>query len=489
MNSRVINFGWWVRIGLLLAGIGGLALVLVASQRTTDRPNIVFILADDLGHGDLGCYGHPTIRTPHLDRLAKQGMRFTQFYVSAPHCTASRGSFLTGQHAQRFGLYHGDVPEGLPREALPIQATTIAELLQKAGYHTAHFGKWHLGEPPHTGSPRQHGFDWFFGALGGRPSSSWFKYSRYVDAQFWLNEEQPRTYPAYATDVMTDKALEYLTKVGKDSRPFYINIWYNAPHEPLTPKVDQVRLYEKVPGVSEQQKVYFGTVTNMDTNIGRILQKLDALGVANNTLVLFSSDNGPEYPHPNSNLRNHSQGGAGPLRGAKRSLWEGGIRVPLIARWPKRVPAGVTSETVASGLDFIHTACEFAGVEIKHRDRLDEGISLAPILTGQSKNQPRTLLFESRLAQKPSEPPSGTAVIRQGDWKLHVYVMGGYNSRLYDLKRDPGEKKDLSSEHPEIVKRLESKAFEWYETLPKDTRQHRSVPTPGSELEANRLEF
>ena len=160
-----------------------------AQQRAKKPLNILFILADDLGYGDLGCYGHPHIKTPNIDKLAKRGMRFTQFYTTSPVCTPSRASFMTGRHPQRFNIHHADLPESTPRYPLPLDAVTLMRLLQQAGYTTAHFGKWHLGEPPHTGMPRKHGFDHFFGCMGGRPSSSWNKFARYDDAQFFLNEE------------------------------------------------------------------------------------------------------------------------------------------------------------------------------------------------------------------------------------------------------------------------------------------------------------
>ena len=208
-----------------------------APQPTNKRPNVIFILTDDLGYGDLACYGHPTIKTPNLDKLAKDGMRFTQFYVTSPVCTPSRTSFVTGRHPQRFGIHSADVPESLPRYALPEDAVTIQRLLRRAGYRTAHIGKWHLGEPPLTGMPRKHGFDFFFGCMGGRPSSSWIKYARYDDAQYFRNEEPAKTYPGYNTDVLTEQALKYLDEVGKGDAPFYLNLWYHAPHEPLSPAV------------------------------------------------------------------------------------------------------------------------------------------------------------------------------------------------------------------------------------------------------------
>ncbi len=452
----------------------------VSHEAPDQRPlNVVFILADDLGYGDLGCYGHPKIRTPHLDRLAKEGMRFTQFYVTSPVCSPSRASFLTGRHPQRFGIHHADLPEQLPRYSLPVTAVTVNKLLRKAGYRTAHFGKWHLGEPPDTGLPRKHGFDHFFGTLGGRPSSSWTKFARYDDAQFILNENQPKTYPGYGTDVLTDRVLQYLDGAAKGDKPFYINLWYNSPHEPLSPKVKQAELYADR---DKKEQVYFGSVTNLDDNVGRVLKKLDDLGVASNTLVVFSSDNGPEV-----HTFQWAAGSAGPLRGMKTQLWEGGIRVPLIVRLPGMVPAGKMSDAVASSLDFLPSICEFAGVDAPPSKDRDEGISLVPILTGKGKAEKRCLYWEFHGSQR-GGPPSGSVVVREGDWKLHVYFQKEKRElHLYNLATDPGEQEDVLEQHKDLAARLEKKALEWYEQLPKEKATRQRVPVPETEAEANRL--
>jgi arylsulfatase A-like enzyme len=441
------------------------------------RLNVLFILADDLGWGDLACYGHKTIKTPHLDKLARQGLRFTQFYVTAPVCTPSRASFMTGRHAQRFGIFHADLPEREPRYPLPDDVVNVARLLHMAGYLTAHFGKWHLGEPPLVGMPRRYGFDHFFGSMGGRPSSSWNKFARYDDAQFILNENQPKTYPGYATDVLTDQVLAYLTQAAKQERPFYINVWYNSPHEPLSPKVKEAAQYA---GLDKKKQVYYGSVTNLDHNVGRLLQKLEELGLAEKTLVIFSSDNGPEVL-----AAGYSAGSAGLLRGKKTQLWEGGVRVPFIVRLLGRVPAGKTSDAVASALDFLPTVCELTGVAVPNRAQLDEGISLVPVLTGKEAGQRRTLFWEFRHGQR-GGPPSGTLAIREGDWKLHVYQKEGKKA-LYNLAKDPGEANDVSAQNPELAARLEARALAWFRTLPAEKGPAKKVPVPATEAEANRL--
>ena len=460
-----------------------LGLLFAAEARADDKQpvkkklNVIFILADDLGWGDLACYGHPHIKTPNLDKLAKKGMRFTQFYTTSPVCTPSRASFMTGRHPQRFNIHHADLPETTPRYPLPLDAVTLVRLMRQAGYVTSHFGKWHLGEPPHTGMPRKHGLDHFFGSMGGRPSSSWTKFARYDDAQFFLNEQPAKTYPGYATDVLTDHVLKYLDDVGKKDQPFYMNLWYHSPHEPLSPKVKQAALYEKFP---LKEKVYYGSVSNLDYNIGRVLQKLAELGIEENTLIIFSSDNGPELL-----MNAFSAGSAGILRGKKTQLWEGGVRVPFIVALSGIVPADKTSEQVASALDFLPTICEWTGTKGPAKDKLDEGMSLAPYLKGKAMTQSRTLYWESHIGQR-GGPPSGTLVIRDGDWKLHIWQKENKRA-LYNLAMDIGESKDVGGAQKDVADRLERMALAWYATLPRETAQKQKQPIPQTEAEANRL--
>jgi N-acetylgalactosamine-6-sulfatase len=325
--------------------------------------------------------------------------------------------------------------------------------------------------------PRTFGLDHFFGSMGGRPSSSWTKYARYDDAQFILNEEQPKTYAGYATDVLTDHVLKYLEDARKQDKPFYINVWFNSPHEPLSPKVKQAEMYDRF---DKKERVYFGSVTNLDDNVGRILAKLAELGLEENTLIIFSSDNGPEvHTFP------FAAGSAGRLRGWKTQLWEGGLRVPFIVRLPGVVPAGKTTDAVASALDFVPTVCELAHVAAPPREKRDEGISLVPSLTGKGEPAKRTLYWECHIAQR-GGPASGTLVIRDGDWKLHLWQKEGKRA-LFDLAKDMGESKDVSTEHKEVADRLEMMALEWFRTLPREDQVKQKVPVPATEAEANRL--
>lgn len=479
---------------ILAAGvaIAAIAAILPSPVRAGEKPpNVVFILADDLGYGDLGCQGHPRIQTPRLDRLAERGVRLTQYYVTSPVCTPTRASFMTGRHPQRFDIHHADLPERTPRYPLPSEAVTLPEILQQAGYRTEHFGKWHLGEPPEAPMPRGHGFDYFFGGMGGRPSSSWMKHARSDNPQFIENEDAARTVEGHVTDITTDRVLERLTRAAEADQPFYFNVWYNAPHEPLTPKVDEMALYEADADLDERQKVYYAAVSNLDKNIGRILDRLSELGIERETFVFFTSDNGPE-----THTGRYSAGSALPLRGIKTQLWEGGIRVPAIAAWPGVLPEGRVCDAVGSALDFFPTVCSLAGVEGWRDLPRDEGIDFLPHLTGQFEPVERTLFFEFHSGQRKGPTPaneyggpepSGQLVMRKGDWKIHL-TPGGEMRRLYNLREDVAETADLSKSHPALLAQLEAEAWAWYSSLPReDGVQHQSHTPPDSEEVANRI--
>ncbi|MCA9439201.1 MAG: sulfatase-like hydrolase/transferase, partial [Candidatus Omnitrophica bacterium] len=350
-------------------------------------------------------------------------------------------------------------------------------------------GKWHLGEPPDTPMPRGHGLDFFFGSMGGRPSSSWSKFARSHDPQFFTNEEPAKTYEGHVTDLTTDKVLEHLEMAAKSEQPFYFNVWFNAPHEPLTPIVDKISLYEDNPNLTEKQKVYYGTVSNMDKDVGRILDKLTELGLDTDTFVFFTSDNGPE-----SHSYQYTAGSAKPLRGIKTQLWDGGIRVPAIAYWPGVLPEGRVCETVGSSLDFFPTVCQLADVQTDGM-KLDEGIDFFPQLTGEADPIERTLFFEFHGIQRggPGKPnevgadPSGTFVMRKGDWKIHLFP-GLDVKHLYNLKEDIGETQDLSAAQPDLLAELEKEYLVWYNDFPKQENLfYLRMPLPESEEEANRI--
>ncbi len=437
------------------------------SARADARPpNIIFILADDLGWGDLGCYGNPRLKTPHIDRMAEQGVRFKQFYVASAVCSPSRASFLTGRFVNQHGIYNylhdkaSNRRRGLPLYLDPNQPL-LPRLLHGAGYATAHFGKWHLTSSDDTEAPRpaSYGFDdhrvvldngdgiqrlpgiipgWNLWA-GARPGPKW-----------------PR-FKARSSELVIDETIRFI-EAHRD-RPFFVDTWFFDPHARLTPTALQMKPYEKM---GAPFRIYFAAVTNLDAQVGRLLRRLDELGLANNTLILFSSDNGPDDIHVN-NASEHGVGNPGPFRGRKYSGYEGGIRVPLIARWPGHIRAGRVDETtVFAGVDFLPTLCRIAGVQPPGQEVIG-GEDVSRALLGGPFERTRPLFWDLRF-NTPGDfiNKSPKLIIREGRWKLLMDADGG-GVELYDIVSHPLEVDNLADAHPEVVKRLSRRLMEWRE--------------------------
>jgi len=322
--------------------------------------------------------------------------------------------------------------------------------------------------------PRKQGFDYFFGGFGGRPSSPWSKYARSMDPEMIENENRPAVYKGHVTQVETEAALRVLSRMTKD-RSFFLNLCFNAPHEPLAPLSHQKELYQSW---NSNEQTYFQTVTDLDQGIGRVLRELETRGFAENTLVMLSSDNGPE-----KHTYEYSRGSAGPLRGLKSQIWEGGIRVPGILRWPGQVPAGKVSDEIGSVLDLFPTFCTAVGAPIP-KD-LDGRVDLVAAAKGNLKANPRDLFFEYPLPQR-IVPLSLPMAMRAGRWKLFSNFKFDV-FELYDLNADIGEQHDLASERPEIVRELSPRLKAWWSqfglTLDgSETRTTIKTPTP-DELE------
>jgi N-acetylgalactosamine-6-sulfatase len=429
---------------------------LPALAQTRRPPNIIFLLADDLGWGDLGCYGHPHIRSPHLDRLAREGALFTQFYVNGPVCSPSRTAFMTGQYPARHRV-HGHFAEaelnrqrGMPNWLDP-SVTTLPKLLQGAGYATAHFGKWHLGSGEGAPAPSAYGFD----------------ESRAVNANGPGWEERDPYFRARSSRLIVDEAIRFAERHRQ--RPFYINAWSLVPHATLHPTDEQMQPYRRfgpagVPyrGAGE---IFYAAVSDLDSQVGRLLARLDELGLAQNTLLLFSSDNGPEDIH----IRNASHSGigsAGPFRGRKRSLYEGGVRVPFLARWPARIlPGRVDDCAVLTAVDFLPSLCRLAGLTPPRHWPLD-GEDTSDIWTGASRPRKKAIYWEWRFNIAGDVlNRSPILAVRDGDWKL---LLNPDRSRveLYELPRDPSELNNVADRKPEVVSRLARQALDWQKTLP-----------------------
>jgi arylsulfatase A-like enzyme len=417
-----------------------------------DKPNIVFILADDLGYGDLGCYGQQVIQTPNLDRMAAEGMIFTDHYAGSTVCAPSRCCLMTGLHTG-----HAHV-RGNARVPLRPGDVTVPELLKQAGYTTGIIGKWGLGEPDTTGIPNRKGFDHWFGYLNQRHAHNY--YPEYL----WRNEEklelsnevEPVNPPGgvatkrvqYSHDLFTADALNFIEQ--NRNRPFFLYLTYTIPHANNEAGTKGMEVPSYVPYANENwpeaQKGHAAMITRMDRDIGRLLARLKALGLDEKTLVLFSSDNGP-----------HKEGGAdpaffnssGPLRGHKRDLYEGGIRVPLIARWPGYVPAGSGTDHVSAFWDFLPTCCDLAG--IVPPEGID-GISILPTLLGRRERQRRHRYLYWEFHEQGKKQAA-----RIDDWKgvrLNVAKNPDGPIELYNLASDIGEQRDVAAEHPGIIRRM-----------------------------------
>ena len=421
------------------------------------RPNFVFIFADDLGWGDLGCYGQRQIRTPNLDRLAAQGLLFTQFYVNGSVCSPSRGAIMTGRFPARLGL-HGHLATHRQNESrampnwLDPKIPTVTRHLQAAGYATGHFGKWHLGSGTGAPTPAAYGLDEFCTVNGAGPE---------------LPGRGDPYFRARSTGLIVDRAIEFIEEHRRE--PFYVNVWTLVPHATLHPTPEQMEPYKRyAPGgvpYEGVKQIYYASVTDLDTQVGRLVQKIDDLGLGRDTFIVFSSDNGPE----DLNIGNavHSGiGSTGPFRGRKRSLYEGGIRMPFIVRRPGAVPAGeVDDESVIAGVDWLPTVCGLAGVTASNARELD-GEDRSEALLGRPKKRVKPLLWEWRFrvfGDMVHRCPM--LAIRDGRWKL---LMNPDRSRieLYDIVRDPTELDNVADGNAEVVKRLSERLLAWRKTLP-----------------------
>ncbi|MBI5693773.1 MAG: sulfatase [Verrucomicrobia bacterium] len=416
---------------------GGAAAGMFAAPVAPGRPNVIVILADDLGWSDVGFNGCREIPTPNLDALARSGVRFTSGYASHPYCSPSRAGLLTGRYQQRFG--HECNPDGSDSEGLPLTETLLPAVLRAQGYRTAAIGKWHLGDASRFW-PTERGFDYWFGFSGGGMSYWGDANPRKTAAGVRRNGVPvPKSELIHLTDDFSREAADFIGRVGTD--PFFLYLAYNAPHAPDQATRAHLQRTEHIEYGG--RAVYGAMVAAMDAGIGRVLRRLEELKLRERTLVFFYSDNGGRAEHA-VNF---------PLRGHKGMLFEGGIRVPFCVAWPQRIPGGRTIDTPITGLDVFPTVLAAAGIAPPGKLTLD-GVNLLPHLGAQPLPlPPRTLVW--RYATAPNE--FGHAV-REGRWKL---VSSRYKNRqfLFDLEADAGEQHDLAEANPAVVRRL-TEAYE-----------------------------
>ncbi len=464
------------RLSLLLAGL--ISILHLGPLRAGEkRANVIIILADDLGYGDLGCYGHPRFKTPHLDKMAAQGVRLTQFNTPMAFCAPTRASLLTGRYPLRNGLTSNPTPDATPQAdklGLRLSETTLAQLFRRAGYATGMVGKWHLGHSDPAFYPTHRGFEEYLGIL----------YSNDMRPVRVIRDEKVVEYPvvqATLTERYTQWALDFITR--NRGRPFFLYFAHAMPHKPLA---CTERFYKK-----SGSGLYGDVIAELDDSVGRLLAKLQELGLDENTLVIFTSDNGPWYG-----------GSTGGLRGMKGTTWEGGYRVPLIARWPGKLPAGRTSDALSVMPDLFPTTLAAAGLKAP-RELVLDGRDLMPVLEGKATS-PHEVIF--------SHQGDRIASVRDARWKLHlipakdrkdakaggkwidprgpdgVTILAPYEQAepaeypglrtgdatkamsLFDLLNDPGEQHDVAAQHADVVERLRKAHARFMEEVGKSAK-------------------
>lgn len=427
---------------LSLALMWSSATVLSASEA---RPNIIVILADDLGRAEYSAYGTKDIQTPNIDRLAREGMTFNNFYANSCVCSPTRAALLTGCHPDRVGV-PGVIREEEPQNSwgrLSPDATLLPRVLKSAGYHSSIVGKWHLGiSSPDT--PTERGFDEFRGFLGDMMDDY---YTHLRHGQNFMRHNQEEVKPeGHATDIFTQWACDYLKERGQEKeKPFLLYLAYNAPHDPLQPPPDWLeKVQKREPEMKPVRQKLVALIEHMDAGIGRVLDTLDALHLAENTLVIFSSDNGGLL---NSGANN------GPWRSGKTHMYEGGLRVPAIARWPGRIAAGSTTKRVALSMDIFATSCEAAGVAAAAMPKDIDGVSFLPTLLGQAQPEAERDLYFVRREGGPMYCGKTIEALIRGEWKI-VLDSPFAPLELYNLKNDPQETTDLATKEKKRVMEL-----------------------------------
>ncbi|RME71110.1 MAG: sulfatase [Verrucomicrobia bacterium] len=464
------GLGGWFRATGLAVSLLAVALPAPAAERQggtnvgAPRPNILVILCDDLGYADVGFNGSPDIRTPSIDRLARDGMVFTSAYVVHPFCGPSRMGFITGRYPHEFGgpfnlPITGQWGGGEESKGLPVAETTIATVLQRAGYHTGAIGKWHMGirAPFH---PNNRGFDEFFGFLGGGhlyfPEEYKREYAKRKAAGVEEIDEylvplehngRPVDETEYLTDAFSREAVRFDTDAAGRDAPFFLYLAYNAPHAPLQATDADLALYAHIP--DEKRRIYAAMVHAVDRGVGRIVDALEETGQLENTLIVFFSDNGGKLTLGANN---------GPLRDGKGSTHEGGWRVPMFFHWPREIPAGARCDDPVSALDFYPTFAALAGAAIPEGKDLD-GVNLWPVVAQGRSPAPARPLFVLRHRKGYHD-----AGVRQGRWKAVRVGRGPW--RLYDMRLESGETLDLSDMYPDVLDSLVKAEGAWAENLP-----------------------
>ncbi len=397
------------------------------------RPNIVIVLADDLGYGDLACYGHQVIKTPNLDRLAGQGLRFTQGYSASAVCSPSRSAIMTGRTPYRNGVFNW-IPEG-NEVHLRTSEITIATLLRRLGYATCHVGKWHLNgmfNSPKQPQPNDHGYDWWLGTQNNAAPS-------HKNPKNFVRNGQPAgEINGFSAHIIVDEAINWLRKERDKGKPFLLSVWFHEPHLPIESDPQFQNEYPDLVKSDPDKAQHHGNVTQLDSAFGKLMKALDDLQLAENTIVIFTSDNGPE----GNGLTGRTRGSTGGLRGRKRAVYDGGIRVPFIVRWPGQVPAGKTSDQPVIGSDIFTTLCRLGGAKVP-TDRPIDGTDFSPAFKGQPIHRPIPMYWRCAIA-----PEELKIAMRLGDYTI-LANNALTKFELYNLKTDVKQTTNLAEKEPE----------------------------------------
>ena len=428
------------------------------AQEAASRPNVVLIITDDMGWADLSSYGATDIKTPNIDSIGRDGIRLTDFYANGVMCTPTRAGLISGRYQQRYALEiplgHAASPSG--HLGLPVTGHSLPQLLKTNGYATALVGKWHLGYKPEF-SPRAHGFDYFFGLKSGY--HDFYQHNDNAGAPDLFENETPIAVDGYTTDLVTERAVKFITQNA--GRPFFIDVAYNAPHWPYQPPGkpsiarDHARHVLPSDPDAGTRADYAAMVERVDRGVGDILGTLARLKLADNTIVIFTNDNGGEWLASN-----------GPLFNRKMTVWEGGIRVPALIRWPGRIPAGKVSDQVGITMDLTATILAASGTRVPADARL-EGVNLLPIWAGKAPTTERTLFWRTGFAGFTQR------AVRSGDWKLvrdgtgHVFV--------FNLRSDPGERQDLANRRQDVAQKLWPLVQAWERDVDAEAKAPRTM--------------
>jgi len=446
--------------GWAAAAVGAPGLRVAGAEREApqgsgrQRPNVILTMTDDQGWGDTGYNGHPVLKTPALDAMARTGLRFNRFHSGAPVCSPTRGSAMTGRHPYRYGIFFANVGHMRPKEV------TLAEALKTQGYATGHFGKWHLGTltktekdsnrggpggVTHYSPPWDNGFDVCFSTEAKVPTWDPMHQpgtNKPYGTHYWTGPGQKVTENLAGDDsrVIMDRAIPFIRDAVAKQQPFLAVIWFHTPHEPVLAGPAYLKRYPNAR--SEKHRHYYGCLTAMDEQMGRLRAELRSLGVAENTMLWFCADNGPEH--------RGGPGSTGGLRGRKRDLFEGGIRVPGLLEWPARITKPRTTNVPCSTCDYFPTVLAALGFHMKGQPEPIDGVDLMPLVDGSMTERPRPIAFESK----------NQIALVDNQWKL-ITTNKGKTWMLYDLVADPAEANDLAAQQPDVVAQMKQTLEAW----------------------------